>query len=460
MKNELLKVSIRQNRLIIPKEWIVNEAGEELNETTSVLLANCSKLGFSFSENLLHQINCISPKYKVEILEVLKEVTGVNKNWTPLVKQWDVPTGEGVLDHVITFFANVFKSKQGTTLACGHTIPDNTFPLERYNGCPFCGTPFEFDTLEYQAGTNKLSVLELWTEDDLKEYLKGLLESKVALDATQVESLRVLIGEFGLIHGIEITIKETLMLVVDAMVSAGKIEEVSKLFKNPNDILRYLWYKHTGFLQIIEPKTIIKRMRNNAVHRQSGMGAETETKLKSIADLKLKFSRSECKMYAFWLNDINIEVAKQCETMHPKRGIWVRVIRALRLTEYSKRKGFEQLSELLEVFYKEKYEVWQGKYEASRLRNDAEATFELLKKRPGLFARSLFSNMLWFGGDQTLAHFREVMHEVPSRLIFTLNMYAETYFDRTGERSVKPLGGVNKRIPGVSTFNVTNLLSV
>ena len=55
--------------------------------------------------------------------------------------------------------------------------------------------------------------------------------------------------------------------------------------------------------------------------------------------------------------------------------------------------------------------------------------------------------MLWFGKDETLKHFREVMAEVPPRLIFTLNMYAEIYFDKKGSRSVKPLGGVNKRIP-------------
>ena len=73
----------------------------------------------------------------------LKSVLGTDKNWTPLVKEWNVPTGESVYDHVVTLFANVFKTNKGTLLPCNHTIPNNTFPLERYNGCPFCGTPFE-----------------------------------------------------------------------------------------------------------------------------------------------------------------------------------------------------------------------------------------------------------------------------------------------------------------------------
>jgi hypothetical protein len=207
-----------------------------------------------------------------------------------------------------------------------------------------------------------------------------------------------------------------------------------------------LWFKHTGFLQIIEPKTIIKRMARNSVHVHAALDNSGNTRIKTVTDLKLKFSRTECVRYATWLNMLTLDVHKQCEIMHPKRGIWVRVIRALRLAEYSKRKGFEKLALMLDVFYNEKYEVWQGRVNAFKLKNDEVSAFNLLKQRPGLFARSLFSSMLWFGADITLTHFREVMHEVPARLIMTLNMYAEVYFDKTASRSVKPLGGVSKRI--------------
>ncbi len=135
MKTELLKVAFRKNAIVIPDEWIMSNENVQLNETTSVLLANCSKLGFTFSEDLLKMINRISPNAKAELLELLKEISGVNKNWTPLVKQWDIPTGESVVDHLITWFANILQSSKGDKLPCGHIIPKNTFPLERYNGC-------------------------------------------------------------------------------------------------------------------------------------------------------------------------------------------------------------------------------------------------------------------------------------------------------------------------------------
>ena len=60
MKSKVLKIAIRQNAIIIPEKWIVNEKISEINKTTSVLLANAVKLGYTFSEDLLHKINTIS----------------------------------------------------------------------------------------------------------------------------------------------------------------------------------------------------------------------------------------------------------------------------------------------------------------------------------------------------------------------------------------------------------------
>lgn len=441
---ELLKISLRQNAIFVPTEMIANET-KSISGTTSVLLANVSKLGFTFSEPLLHALNNVNPKYKIEILEVLREVLGTDKNWTPLVKEWNVSTGESVLDHILTFFGNTFRMTGGTTLQCGHIIPENTFPLERYNGCPFCGTPFEFGKLEKIGQGSKLKVLELWNEKDVTNFYISLLQSKTALDATQVDSLKLAMQNLPLPKA-EIAMKETLMLVIDLLIENGKEEEAQQFLKTPTDILRYLWYKNTGLLQIIEPKTIIKRTAKNAQHLYHVLDTSAQAKIASQKDLKLKYSRKECLMVANWLNNMEMDVEMMCEIMHPKRGMWVRFIRALRLAEYSKRKGFEKLNFLMDVFYNQVYDVWQSQVNTSRLKFDADKTFALLKQRPGLFARSLFSNMLWFGADETIAYFEEIIDKVPARLIFTLNMYAQNYFDIKMERSVKPLGGTNKRV--------------
>ncbi|WKN29954.1 hypothetical protein PZB74_13355 [Porifericola rhodea] len=379
-------------------------------------------------------------------MEVLKEITGVKKNWTPLVKGWDVPTGESVIDHITTFVSNALGSKKGTRLSCGHLIPEDTFPLERYNGCPFCGTPFEFGKIETYGQGSKLKLLDYWKENDLQRFFCDLLQSKTALDATQTESLQILLTYCTIPEQVSVGMKETLMLVVDTLIDQDRSAECSRLFTSPHDILRYLWYKHTGFLQVVEPKTIMNRIARNNQHVFQPADESVLAKIQSEADLKLRYNRKECRRVTQWLNDLPMDAEKVAEIMHPKRSMWVRFIRALRLAEYSKRKGFENLARLLDVFYNETYSVWQGKVNHYRLKTDADNTFRLLKQRPGLFARSLFSNMLWFGPEVTLSHFREVLDQLPARLLLTLNMYAQTYFEQDTFRSVQPLGSTRKRI--------------
>ncbi|MGB0431500.1 MAG: hypothetical protein ACPGLV_13585, partial [Bacteroidia bacterium] len=405
------------------------------------------KLGFGFSQDLLHALNGIQPKLKLELFNQLNSITGVNHSWTPLVKQWNIPTGESRYDHIATYFASLFgASNKGERLNCGHIIPYNTFPLERYNGCPYCGTPFAQHELNFDT-VHKLKILELWTEKELEAYFNNLIESPLALDANQVEDLHILLEHFEISKDLKVGIKETVVIIAEKLISLDRANEVGRLFKTPTDILRYLWYKHTGYLQLIEPKVIANRKSANSAYLNRFMDSSAEARQKAKKELKLKFSRVECKMYAQWLNDLKMPIEKQCENMHAKRQIWIRVIRALRLAEYSKRKGFEQLKQLLDVFYREDYTVYNGKLQQYKLKMDAENTFRMLKERPGLFARSLFSTMLWFGKEITHYHFRQVMDQVPARLVYSLNMYADYYFVKDGNRAVKPLGGTQKRIP-------------
>ena len=443
--SQLLKVSLRQKAVYIAPA-ISAHPRTALTGSVALLVANLAKLGYGVSEPLLAALQATTPAFQAQLLDTFREVMGVQKNWTPLVKGWDTPTGESWVDHLITFFANIFGA-EGTRLPCGHIIPPNTFPLERYNGCPFCGTPFEFGEIEYMGQGSKLKVLDLWTEAELHGFLRDLLASKTALDATQIDSLKLLLAELPTPAGVPIAMKETLMAIIDAYVEAGQPEKAQPLFTSPTDVLRYLWYKKTGFLQVVEPKTIRQRQQKNSTHLRPQLSQSAQAKAQATADLKLKYSRREAAMVAGWLNALPQSPTQLCEIMHPKRGMWVRFIRALRLAEYSKRPARAKLQKTLDVFYNQTYEVWQGRVNYFRLRTDAEQTFSLLKQRPGLFARSLFANMLWFGLEPALAAFKEVIDQVPARLVFTLNMYAENYFNPRHHRVVKPLGGVSKSIP-------------
>ena len=405
--------------------------------------------GFCVSEELLHALNAVSADRLAEITRCINDVMGVNLNWAPLVKGWNVPTGESIADHLITWIANIFGKEagfKGTTLPCGHLIPEGTFPLERYNGCPYCGTPFETADFVYKGQGSKLKELRLFTIEDMQRVFQSLLSSNTPLDGTQKDSLAQLLLVFPLPGNANITMKETAMLVIKQLVEQGKADGATALLKTPTDVLRYLWYEKTGYVQIIEPKTLVAHARKLYYHMWGPLDRGVDAAKDMKKRLMLKYDRKACLRVALWLNALPM-TARQCaENMNPKRGMWVRMIRALRLGEYSRKPGFDHLAEILDVFYKQDYSTWQGRVDKARLENDAEKTLALLKERPGLFARCLFATMLRFGSDKVLAAFSEIADKLPARLLLSLGNAAESYFDPKETRLARPITGVTHKI--------------
>ena len=429
----------------------LNIKREDINmksEPSVPVMAFVSRLmenGFCVSEELLHGLNLVSANRLAEITTCINDVMGVNLNWAPLVKGWNVPTGESYLDHLITFVANLYGAEakfKGTTLPCGHLIPEGTFPIERYNGCPFCGRQFKTANFVYKGQASKLKELRLFTVEEMKQVLASLLSSATPLDATQRESLEQLLGVFPLPADADITMKETAMLVVKSLVKWGRADEAATLLNTPTDVLRYLWYEKTGYLQLIEPKTLVAHARRLYSHIWGPMDFSEDAAAKMKEKLKLKYDRPACLRVARWMNAIPMTARQAAENMNPKRGMWVRMIRALRLAEYVRKNGFEQLAEILDVFYRQDYSTWQGRVDKARVENDADQTLALLKERPGLFARCLFATMLRFGSDKVLAAFEEVADKMPARLLISLGNAAESYFDPNARRLAKPITGV------------------
>jgi hypothetical protein len=455
-RKTLLSVSLRYNALFAEIDRKDLALPQEITPEVSAFLLTLSDKGYILEEDLLKAL-CFKADSQIleEITQVIDKALGIGLNWMPLVKGWTVPTGESWIDHCITFFANFFPNNMsGTTLPCGHFIPDGTFPLERYNGCPFCGTPFKTSGFVYKGQGSKKKLLRLMTLEDLQKLKVSLLESTVPLDAGQGESLRSLIEVFGFDGCEKVEMKETRLIVADALLAKAEsdddIKRVGNLFSSPADILRYLWYKKTGRLQIIEPKTLIAHAGRLNSHLISALDKKAEAAEKKKRELKLKYDRRMCRAVALWLNSLDMDAEQACEIMHPKRGMWVRMIRALRLGEYSRKPGYERLAKLLDTFYKDDYSVWKGQLDKCLGINcgcvDYTKALELLKQRPGTFARSLFAIMLTMGPKLALDAFRQIMDKVPPRLILSLANAADLYFDTEAVRIARPLTGSTKTI--------------
>ena len=452
---KLLRIALRYRAIYLdidPKEIDL-----ETKPTPAVLafVARLRENGFSVNEDLLHALCMVSATELADITAVIDDVMGVKLNWATLVKGWNVPTGETRADHLITFFANLIGGAkvglEGCTLPCGCFIPEGTFPLERYTGCPFCGTPFTTANFVYKGQASKLKELRLFTEEDLKQVYHSLLASPTPLDATQKDSFEKLIDIYGLPDNVEISMKETAMLAVKHLVANGQQAQAQALLKTPTDILRYLWYEKTGHVQIIEPRTLIAQARRFYYHMFGPLDEskyifgplnQSEYAGKEMKEkLKLKYNRKHCQCVASWINNLALSPQQATENMNAKRGMWVRMIRALRLGEYSRRKGYEHLADILDAFYRQEQPTWLGILQQARNNRDTQTVLQMLKQRPGLFARSLFATMLRFGCEETMEAFEQVTDQMPSRLLLSLGNAAEKYFDPDATRTVHPITG-------------------
>ena len=447
------KVALRHRAVFLPLEKAEIPFDYQPTAPLMAFVARLKENGYTVSEELLHALAKVPTRTLVEVTEVIREALGIDLNWAPLVKGWDVPTGETYADHLITLVVNLFGGKQagfkGVTMPCGHFIPEGTFPIERYNGCPFCGTPFRTANFVYHGQGSKLKELRLFTLADMEQLFRNLLQSPTPLDATQLDSLKLLLGELELPENVEIPMKETLMVVISG---AGHTAEGRKAvekqiavglryLKSPTDILRYFWYEKTGMVKVIEPKYLVEMERKAQRHRWAMNDQSEEKAAQKRQALKLQYDRKHCRMAATWLNALPMDARKAAEEMHPKRGMWVRLIHALRLGEYSRRKGFEPLAQLLDVFYKQDYEPWMGKVEKARRDNNTPELLRMLCQRPGLFARCLFATMLRFGKDETLNAFERVSDTLPARLVLSLGNAADAYFDLDQIRIARPITG-------------------
>lgn len=448
---ELLRIALRYRAIYLdidPKEIDL-----ETKPTPAVLafVARLRENGFSVNEDLLHALCMVSATELADITAVIDDVMGVKLNWATLVKGWNVPTGETRADHLITFFANLIGGAkaglEGCTLPCGCFIPEGTFPLERYTGCPFCGTPFTTANFVYKGQASKLKELRLFTEEDLKQVYHSILASPTPLDATQKDSFEKLIDIYGLPDKVEISMKETAMLAVKHLVANGQQAQAQALLKTPTDILRYLWYEKTGYVQIIEPRTLIAQARRFYYHMFGPLNQSEYAGKEMKEKLKLKYDRKHCQCVASWINNLALSPQQATENMNAKRGMWVRMIRALRLGEYSRRKGYEHLADILDAFYRQEQPTWLGILQQARNNRDTQTVLQMLKQRPGLFARSLFATMLRFGCEETMEAFEQVTDQMPSRLLLSLGNAAEKYFDPDATRTVHPITGYTISIP-------------
>lgn len=422
MNSSLLIVALRNRSLYLPDSVALKPL--PVCERALSFAAHLAKLGYMLSQEALEAVNSLSESEMKETAETIDSVYGIGLNWASMIKDWKRPTGVTRADYLLSVLANLFPGMrgEGTTLPCGHFIPDGTFPLDRYNGCPLCGTPFVTSQTITTGQEKPTKVLGLMRDSDMKALFKRLAESRTPLDGTMIDSLKLLASAFSLPVNAKITLRENVIAIASVLVPLGREDEIRQYFSTMADVLRLIWYSQTGQSRVSRPKVYLRiKERNNPDPEQntSGIGRE---------ELKLHFSRPVCREFSRLIVSLPQTARQMCETMNPHRDMWVRVIRALRLNESAKRPEMCKLRDMLNLFYNKNYTVWAAEVDDAYNSGDTDRLVGLLKERPGEFARRLFSCMLAFGDETIIDSFAIVADRVEPRLLLALADNADTYF--------------------------------
>lgn len=155
----LVRVALRHKAIYLDVERNGIDMNSSVSLSVMAFMEPLRENGFCVSEKLLHALNAVSTDKLSQITKCINSVMGTNLNWASLLKGWDVSSCETRADHLVTFLANILGEEygvKGTTLSCGHLIPEGAFPLERYNGCSFCGTAFKTADFVYKGQGSKL----------------------------------------------------------------------------------------------------------------------------------------------------------------------------------------------------------------------------------------------------------------------------------------------------------------
>ena len=124
------KVALRCQAVFLPLEKAEIPTDYQPTAPLMAFVARLKENGYTVSEELLHALAKVPARTLADITEVIREALGIDLNWAPLVKGWDVPTGETRADHLITLVINLFGGAdagfKGVTMPCGHFIPEGS----------------------------------------------------------------------------------------------------------------------------------------------------------------------------------------------------------------------------------------------------------------------------------------------------------------------------------------------
>lgn len=423
MTNSLKKILLRRKNLVE-----VNVANPNYKQTESstaaksfliTILKNVQSLGFTFSrelfESLFHYTCAELDDFYNELLPMLKELVGADVVYNPMYPNFPQQVMEAS-DAELFINAIIHYWSYGTLMP----------QYEKNERLPL-------------IDDNKMSILSIGGEDNIAEIFTNLVSSKTSLSEQDKDDVSTIIHDFSDYAKYlpdEIPLKENVAFVSKTIMDmpVGTVKDIQKYFKTATDVLRLIVALSDGDISLA-----------------------TKTKFRSL-------KRKERRM----IMNLLAGCGNITEDLFRYHYEWIRVGEILHPFEYTYPK-YKNVNKAFNTLRNEhKPLMFAGKVQKAILEKDTLRAAELLKQRPGDFARQL-DKLIRDSGEPyyIIQRFEEVAQNVSSPVLLQVRKH---FVGRKGDpnpvRVFFPKGNLAKamvvpnELPEIRTNVCTSIVDI
>lgn len=340
--NATNKILLRRKNLLIV-EPINADYEQTKNEQALVvtMMKNVQSLGFTFSKELFEALSHMNrDELKVfysDLIPALKELVGADVEYNPMYPNFPTQVAEMA---GIELFINAIVHYWSFGTLMPEYEKDERLPL---------------------IDVNKMALLSTGNHEDLMEIFKNLVASKTSLSAQDKEDVTTIIkdcADYANYLPDEIPLKENVALIGKLIIEEAPVKSasaISKYFRTATDVLRLVTALSDGDISLAG-----------------------KTKYRNL-------KRRERRM----ILDLLANCGNITEDLFRYQYEWIRVAEILHPFEYNYPR-YKNVNKAFDTLRNDKKPLmFGGKVQAAILRKDMKAAADLLKSRPGEFARQL-----------------------------------------------------------------------
>lgn len=407
--NIVNKILLRRKNLLIiePNDQNYDQTKNE-KALVVTMMKNVQSLGYTFSKELFEILSHLTrdelKAFYTDLIPALKELVGADVTYSPMYPNF--PSQVVEMDDVELFLNAIIHYWSFGTLMPEYE-KDERLPL---------------------IDANKMALLSVGKHEDIMEIFKNLVASKTSLSAQDKEDIANIIkncSDYMNYLPDEIPLKENVALIGKLIIEEAPVKTsavIKKYFKTATDVLRLITALSDGDISLA-----------------------SRTKYRNL-------NRNERRI----ILDLLSNCGDVLEDLYRYKYEWIRIGEIIHPGEYWGYRRYKKVRDAFNILRNEKKPLmFRGEVQAAILRKDIISAVDLLKERPGEFARQLDKLLRETTGNRfrntqqfILQSFKEVSKDVSAPVLLQVRQH---FIERMSEtpnpiRVFFPKGNLAKAI--------------